>query len=198
MASSDEQRDALRRAQLQVLELRTEILHAKAAAAAAVTAEAAVEEAHRRAAEGLRERISQLEAAPVSLNVNVSRDQDHIAIANAVGFNEGSNRGSITWRTTGLAHIYRHGIGCHSTQETRVQMGWMTWRAISARPWGTAREARVEATREAEVRFADESRGLRRTCSEHEERIAMLVRGTSAVGEKSEQIARLTAELEVR
>ena len=31
-----------------------------------------------------------------------------------------------------------------------------------------------------------------------EERIAMLVRGTSAVGEKSEQIARLTAELEVR
>ena len=67
----------------------------------------------------------------MSLTLNVSHDLDHIAIANAVGFNEDSNGGSITWRTTGLAHIHRHVIECHSTQKTRVKLRWMAWRAIS-------------------------------------------------------------------
>jgi len=40
--------------------------------------------------------------------------------------NEGSKLVSMTWRILGLADITRHVIGCHLTQETRVQRVSMT------------------------------------------------------------------------
>ena len=59
-----------------------------------------------------------------------------------------------------------------------------------------AREARRTATREAEIRFAHESRALKRQCEEQEERIAELTRCSASSAEKSEQITRLRAEME--
>ena len=44
---------------------------------------------------------------------------------------------AISASTVGLADIALHHIRCDVTQEMRVQMRWMTWRAMSARPWST-------------------------------------------------------------
>jgi hypothetical protein len=37
-------------------------------------------------------------------------------------------------RVVSMAETRRYQHGCHVTQETRVQMRWMTWRAVSTCP----------------------------------------------------------------
>ena len=59
-----------------------------------------------------------------------------------------------------------------------------------------AREARKTATREAEIRHKHETRSLQRRCDEQAEEIERLQRGAASSADKSEQIQRLTVDME--
>ena len=62
----------------------------------------------------------------------------------------------------GLADIARHVVGCHLSLKVRVQMRWMTWRAVCGRPWVSeqrkAMDAKKEAWEEARKHKDDEAR----------------------------------------